>query len=230
METRMNNAASAHVQAIGRYIGFSIWLTAVCSAMSAAATMGEQTFRFLFKAGTVVWIGEDIGGEYEQSVLYQATMTSDGLSVGASELAAFGAWEAIESLAGCFRTEAAVALQAQADGAWGHETVSWRLRAPDADAALMEAFMSHIHGGGRNGRSFYAASKQPVRHSPVVVGAAAERPVFSERGLFFNYRIAAAYYFPKSHLLLVFTHQPQKAVGLDTMHGFVLMRLGPEDR
>ncbi|OQA00291.1 MAG: hypothetical protein BWY71_00770 [Planctomycetes bacterium ADurb.Bin412] len=58
-------------------------------------------------------------------------------------------------------------------------------------------------------------------------GLSARLVYFYPAGLYVNYEIDRVYYFPKSRYLLIFTRQPQKAVGLDTMHGFLLFRLEP---
>ena len=43
-------------------------------------------------------------------------------------------------------------------------------------------------------------------------------------GLYVDYQISKAYYFPGSGYILVFTHQPLIASGNDTMHGFLLFK------
>jgi hypothetical protein len=98
---------------------------------------------------------------------------------------------------------------------------------PSEETTLNEAFHRHVADGGSDARSFYAAPDAPKRHCPTVKGAAAKPMFFSERGLFFNYTIDSAYFFPRSGFLLVFINQPVKAVGLDTMHGFEVMKIQP---
>lgn len=195
------------------------------SMAASGATNGEQTFRLLFKAGDAVWIAEDIGGEYEQSVLHQVVTSGEAVADGQTTLKTYGDWAAIESLQAHFRTETGVALQPRPDGGLARPGLTWTLRPPAEDAALTDAFHKHVAAGGSDARSFYGADAPPARHPPVIEGAKAEPLWFSGRGLFCNYTISAAYYFPRSGLLLVFTRQAEHAVGLDTMHGFVLLKI-----
>ncbi len=44
-------------------------------------------------------------------------------------------------------------------------------------------------------------------------------------GLYINYEINKVYYSPNFGYLLIFTRQPKLAVGLDTMHGFVILKI-----
>lgn len=206
-----------------------IWLWAVfMSATVSASTNGTQSFRFLFKAGDVLWIGEDIGGEYEQSTLHQIVLSGDSVTDGQSTLKTFGQWTPIGSLTSYLRTEVAVPLKKQPDGSLGHKDFKWTVRPPAEDKALIDAFHKHVEDGGSNAHSFYVLKDSPARHAAVVTGVAAEPLFFSDRGLFLNYTIDSAYFFPRSGLLLVFTHQAEPAVGLDTMHGFMMMKIPAE--
>ena len=195
------------------------------SVTVSASTNGEQSFRFLFKAENVLWIGEDIGGEYEQSILHQIVLSEDSVTDGHSTLKTFGQWTPIESLKSQLRTEVSVPLQKQSNGSFGHNDLKWTVQPPAEDKASIDAFRKHVEVGGSNAHSFYALNDSPARHAAVITGAAAEPLFFSDRGLFFNYTIDSAYFFPRSGLLLVFTHQSEPAVGLDTMHGFMMMKI-----
>jgi len=60
--------------------------------------------------------------------------------------------------------------------------------------------------------------------SPEFEGIKSELVYFYPEGLYINYEISKAYYFPNSGYLLVFTHQSMLASGNDTMHGFLLFK------
>ena len=203
----------------------AVWAAWTLSSTAAAATMGEQSFHLLFKAGDVVWIGEDIGGEYELSVLHQVAITKDGILAGQSELRAFRHWSPIRDLKPHFRIASVLELKPDADKRWTHPDLSWTIQPPAEKPSLAEAFDRHVRDGGSHAGTFYAQQNAPPEHPPVIIGADAEPLYYSGRGLFFNYTLEAAWFFPRSGLLLVFTRQPIVAVGLDTMHGFVVMRL-----
>jgi hypothetical protein len=48
---------------------------------------------------------------------------------------------------------------------------------------------------------------------------------FYPKGLYVNYHISKLYHFEKSKYILLITDQPNKADGLDTMHGFMIFRI-----
>ncbi len=193
-----------------------------------AASGGEQTFQFLFKTGDVLWIAEDIGGQYELSALHQVAVSGDGVAAGQSELKTYRHWQPIVELESHFRTRPVVKLEPMEGGLWGQSELKWTIGPPDEDPALTAAFNQHVYDGGSNAETFYAEDNAPPKHPPAVAGAEAEPLYFSDRGLYFNYTIDSAYFFPRSGLLLVFTRQPITAVGLDTMHGFIVMQINSD--
>ena len=59
---------------------------------------------------------------------------------------------------------------------------------------------------------------------PKIEGLKTELLFSYETGLYINYEISEVHYFPNSYIL-VFTHQPIKSVGGDTMHGFFIFKI-----
>ena len=59
---------------------------------------------------------------------------------------------------------------------------------------------------------------------PKIEGIKTELLFSYETGLYINYEISEVHYFPNSYIL-IFTNQPSKAVGFDTMHGFLIFRI-----
>ena len=51
---------------------------------------------------------------------------------------------------------------------------------------------------------------------------------YDKCGVYKNYAIKSAYYYEQSWYLIIFTHNPEKAAGLDTMHGVLIYRLKTE--
>ncbi len=207
---------------------FLIGSLLLCPMTVQAASGGEQTFQFLFKTGDVLWIAEDIGGQYELSALHQVAVSGDGVAAGQSELKTYRHWQPIVELESHFRTRPVVKLEPMEGGLWGQSELQWTIGPPDEDPALTAAFNQHVYDGGSNAETFYAEDNAPAKHLPTVAGAKAEPLYFSGRGLYFNYTIDSAYFFPRSGLLLVFTHQSITAVGLDTMHGFIVMQINSD--
>lgn len=48
---------------------------------------------------------------------------------------------------------------------------------------------------------------------------------YHKNGVYKNYEIESAYFYEQSGYLIVFTHNPEKAAGLDTMHGVLIYRV-----
>ena len=160
-------------------------LLLLCCFTAKASTNGEQTYRLLFKSGDVIWIGQDIGGEYELSMLHQVTVTDKGAADGQSMLRAYGNWTFAADLKNVFRTDLVMALKPLDDHAWGHSDLDWTVRAPATDASLTEQFFAHVHDGGSNAQTFYAAQKSPTKHPPAVSVKAALLLSPLDHGLFF---------------------------------------------
>ncbi|POR01501.1 hypothetical protein AU468_08025 [Alkalispirochaeta sphaeroplastigenens] len=202
-----------------------LFLLIAIASTAQGATQGEQTHQLLFKSGSIIWIAEDIGGAYELSVLHQIVISDSGAVGGESLRSNHADWSFVDKLKEHFQIEPVIELTSQDHTQWGNPRLDWTVRPPTGNASLEQAFVAHVHDGGDNAKTFYATHAGEGRHSPIVESMNTRPLLFSDRGLFFNYTINTAWYFPRSRLLLVFTHQPTRAVGLDTMHGFVLMEV-----
>lgn len=62
-----------------------------------------------------------------------------------------------------------------------------------------------------------------------VIDFPAELIYHNQRGVYKNYLIKTAWYWEESGYLLIQTDNPNKATGLDTMHGMLLYRVGSKD-
>lgn len=194
------------------------------AGQAAGTTNGEQRFYFFGKAGDVIWIGEDIGGEYECSILHQV-IVGDGAVHGKSDWRAYGKWDELVKMMGLLKSEKVVTLERRADGSLGAEGLGWTVSAPAAEPDFAAAFNKHIEAGGDNARTWREAQPERAMQMPVFQHARAQLLCRYERGLYVNYGLKAAYLLPNSGLLVVVTEQPLKAVGLDTMHGFLVLRV-----
>jgi len=214
-----------------RKYGFLI-LLGMCGWMAlpaGASTQCEQRFQFFFKTyglnGTF-WIGEDLTGECHFSRLLQLTPGEKTATLVTADLTKFGAWDWVEAAAEHLRIEKTEPWK-EAEGSWRSADGKIQVTAPPPDAAQRKRFEEHIRQGGDNGCTWNQKYGPAGVVLPGFDGLSARLVYFYPAGLYVNYEIDRVYYFPKSRYLLIFTRQPQKAVGLDTMHGFLLFRLEP---
>lgn len=184
----------------------------------------HQTFHFFFLSqwSPTFWIGEDLSGECESSRLLHISINDDSsVLVSESVLKEYNNWGNIPELISLFRIyeEQAVELNGNV---WKNE--EFIIKPPDYDSSLAEEFTEHIRQGGSNARSWIKFKGNDGIEPPKIEGIKTELLFSYEIGLYINYEISEVHYFPKS-FILIFTHQPKKAVGLDTMHGFFIFKI-----
>ena len=194
-----------------------------------ASTNGEQAFELLGKAGSVVWVAEDIGGEYCLSRLHQIVIEPNSVSAGASELKQYKDWQPARDLMGRLALEKALPLERLEDGRLADPSGKLTIAAPAPDSNLLARFHEHIAAGGSNALTWAAAMGQSPLQPPRVNNSPAKVLYPLPGGLYLNYALDRGWHFPRSGLVLLFTHQPTRAVGLDTMHGILLLSVPAED-
>jgi len=123
-----------------------------------------------------------------------------------------------------FETEEPVALF-ERDGKWTTGQAPWYIQAPEYSEELVAAYEAHVRQyNGQNLPAWMKDQGAKAIQEPQVSNMKATVVYAYPSGLYMDYSISSAYYFPKSGYLLVFTKQKRLAVGLDTMHGFLLLR------
>jgi hypothetical protein len=197
--------------------------------VSQASTSGEQDFHFFGKTGDTIWITEDIGGEYRLSILHQCIVSGDEVVHGVSTAKKYAQWQPLTKLTQMLDRNQVVAIGLKQDGSYGHAELNWTVSAPAEDPNFAADFGRHIEAGGSNARTWAQANPSRVLQVPQFENAQAQMLYSYGRGLYVNYRIDWACWLPQSRLLVLFTYQPLKAVGMDTMHGFMLLRI-PEEQ
>lgn len=192
-----------------------------------ASTNGTQTFEFLGRSGSALWIAEDIGGEYCLSRLHHLVIEDGRAAAGTSELKEYGNWQPVRDLVTRLRLEKAVPLKKRPDGSLASGDLT--LTAPPADPAQMESFHDHIRTGGSNALTWADQTGGPAIHPPLINGRPAQILYSLPAGLYISYTLDQAWFFPRTSQILLFTHQPTPAVGLDTMHGLLLLTVPTEN-
>ncbi len=183
----------------------------------------HQTFHFFFlsQGSPTFWIGEDLSGECEYSRLLNISINDSNVSVSQSELKEYKNWGIIPELNSLFRKYDEQHLEFN-DNVW--ENKEFKISPPAYDSLLSEEFYDHIRQGGSNAYSWFNVKSNDGIKLPKIEGIKTELIFSYKTGLYINYEISEVHYFPNDYLL-VFTNQPIKAVGLDTMHGFFIFKI-----
>ena len=97
--------------------------------------------------------------------------------------------------------------------------------APQEDTCFDRKWVEFMKSGGSNSRDWCELNPNECAEYPVFHGVQATLLYQHARSLYRGYSIVEAMYYPTSKILVLVTHQPRKAVGLDTMHGVLVYRL-----
>lgn len=187
-----------------------------------SATFCKQEFGLLAASRDMVLISEDISGECMGSALLSVHFRGEGPTLGRLELKEYKNWGDFRDSLAVFHT-AKIVEMSEKNGAFSVPKGKMTLRAPAADAKLMAEFEKHIQAGGSGARTWNESS---AKYSlPAVTGAKAFLDYYYPNGLYINYTLDRAYYLPQSGRLLIFTRQEKTAVGMDSMHGFMILRI-----
>lgn len=95
---------------------------------------------------------------------------------------------------------------------------------PPQDANLARAFDDHVGGGGSDGATWIEEKGDAGIVSPLINGEPAQVVYAYPGGLYVNYELARVVGILGRDEVIVFTHQDKLAVGLNSMHGFLVVR------
>ena len=211
-----------------RKIGFWVWcsLFLACWAgqISQATTNCNQSFTFLCAAANqsrVLWIVEDVGGECWCSRLIQVVAKDDYASTTYTRFRDYGSWTWLQESIKHIVQEPVIRLEKQ-NGAWIIPGTSWRIAVPPPDTTQLRMLQEETFASGEAWNSKYGIEGISA---PYVEGLNTKIIYYHPEGLYVDYKISKAYYFRHSRYILVFTNQPRLASGLDTMHGFLLLKI-----
>jgi hypothetical protein len=199
-----------------------------CSTrISETASNCNQSFLFLLATADnnpVFWIAEDVGGECWYSHLIQIAVEDTTDTATYTALGSYKSWNwkgLEEKLKGVI-CQPAIELENQ-NGMWSLPGLSWRIGVPPPDSAMLKLLQKEYKAGReRSWNVNYGIKGVSV---PSAEGLDIEMVYYYPEGLYIDYTISKVYYFPQSRYILVFTNQPRMASGLDTMHGFLLLKI-----
>jgi hypothetical protein len=187
-----------------------------------AATLGEQEFGLVGKTGNCIFISEDIGGEYHLSRFLTLVIGGNGFSLGKIELEKYKQWDWVEDWKENLRLEDFSRIRkTESEFQIGEKQ---HVQAPAGNDKLLEEFKAHLRKGGSNGVSWNKKMGKAGMIPPVCKGFDVKNTYYYPGGLYVNYEIAKAFCFERSGVVLLFTENPERSVGLDTMHGFIVLQ------
>ena len=207
---------------------FTIFL----ASQSSATTNCIQRLGFLALTpgpGSVVfWISEDLSGECYISQLHQIRVTDSKVVVVSTELEIFENWATFRKGVRQLNREPPVKVRRNRanDGTWVVGEGLALIRAPAKSQGFAQSFEEHVSRGGSGGSTWNKEHGLSGISLPAIDGLKAELIYYHPLGLSIDYAINDAYYFRRSGYILIFTHQLALAVGGDSMHGFLLLKVG----
>ena len=188
-----------------------------------ALTRGYPTLSSHEESKTLTfWITEDIGGECMASQLIQIFISKEKVSSSYTSLMGYEEWDWLKEGTKHLQREAPKEL-VEKEGVWNCSTASFQVKAPMSDSAMLNSFREAAREGYE--RRWIQDHGLSGISMPIFEGINRELIYRHEAGLYIDYQISKAYYFPYSKYLLIFTHQPHLASGLDTMHGFLIFKI-----
>lgn len=202
--------------------GFSAFPTA---AQTAGLGGCEQKYNFFMKAqfNDLFWIGESMGGNCMTSTLVQVLLEPDKEpQVIQLNLTDYNRWYWVESADGYLRRELVVELEADKE-CFVSRSSKMKVKPPAYNNEMMRIYREQLNSSCAE--TFNNAVGKLGVKLPKVTGREVELVYFHPKGLYFNYNLAGAYYFPDSQYLLVLTDQPIKCMGNNTNHGFMILKL-----
>jgi len=197
--------------------------SAVENASKILTTNCHQTLHFFFLSKVIpaFWIGEDLSGECNYSRLLIISIYDSAVFISQSTLKEYNNWGNIPELNSLFRNCEEEILELN-NNVW--ENNDLKISPPEYDSLLAEEFNEHIRKGGNNAYTWYKIKGEDGIIFPTIEGIKTEYLFSYKTGLYINYEISEVHYFPNAYILL-FTRQSIKAVGLDTMHGFLIFKI-----
>lgn len=193
-----------------------------------ASTQCVQDFKLLAVSRSpfrpVFWISEDVTGECFGSYLLQVVIEHPGYDLITTPLKDLPDWSALKEGIGHLVTEPPVKVEKERDGTWIIGESVGKVSAPARNPDFEESFNQHVHEGGSNGSTWNKEYGVDEISLPLIDGLDTELVVYYSGGLYVNYDISQVHYFQEAGYLVIFTHQAKRAVGMDSMHGFLILK------
>lgn len=184
-----------------------------------------QQYNFFLKMqfSDLFWIGESIGGDCQSSQLIQVLLEKEKEpQVTEIFLKEYNRWQWFESASGYLKDETVVELEKKG-GSFQDKMYQLKVKPPLYNNELLRTYQEKFYGVcaedwnqklGANGINL-----------PLVEGWKSELKYAHPKGLYFNYELTKAYFFPETNYLLVLTSQQLLCSGYNTQHGFLILKV-----
>ncbi len=201
-------------------------LFGVLAFQMRAATFCEQRFELLAVGDNVMWIAQDKGGECRESKLISIHLNKQGATIGEFRLNEYSNWGPLRVFGSKMAGKKAIELKLNS-GVFEYPAAGIRVKAPAPNGFALEAFGEFVRKGGDSAAQWNEETGQA--DMPVVQGVPAEVDYYLPDGLYLSYTMSKVYYLPDYDRLVIFTRQGKKGPNMDSMHGFVIMKLTDPD-
>lgn len=189
---------------------------------SIAQSYCQQQYKLLFRDNETetIWIGLNLyGDQCEYSKAIQIKTKGASVEVMEKDMESFDYWDELTPI----NEEQPIKLNST-NRAWEYAIIQLKIKSPSYNAKLMNYYLEDLNsicGKGWNnamGVNGMNLPKMSAQQTPRLI-------YFDPTGLYFNYDIIDAYYFPDSKHLIIFTFQKEKCGGGGSMHGFLVFKL-----
>ena len=206
----------------------SLIFTLFTSCENAHATSDcEQTIKFRGVTGypaPVLWLTQDVDGACVSSYLIQIAVEDSSAHAVYTGLKEYLDWSWLDAGWQHFETQPFIEFT-EDDGTWQQEKTPFSLQTPEKDGAWAEAFDKHIIDGGTSGHSWYKEKGINGIVLPKINKEKGKILHYAPIGLYANYDIEQVFYVESSKTLLVITRHEYRAMGLDKMNGFLVLKI-----
>jgi hypothetical protein len=214
------------------YLLCAVVVCVMFSGVVQATSFCEQTLKLLGVSGTgtvgpcIFWVAEDLSGECGESQLIQVVVQTDQAGLIKSQLGAYQDWGGLGDAVALLDGPDVVPLEKQ-DLFWQDKDGRIKLTVPDPNQALHERYLKAADTWCSSAREWNTRMGAQGTLCPSVEGRPLELLYAYAAGYYVNYRVKQVLYVPDRALLFVRTEQKQRAVGMDAMHGFMVLRVWP---
>jgi hypothetical protein len=199
-----------------------------CEFSQAASTCDQEFIVLGIERETfdepVLWIVEVVNGDCIGTYLVQLQIKPDTVSV-LSESFRYRDWKAIGERMGTKLLGCGLELL-RVDSIWRASNKKFQMTIPRPDSAILVEANKSEFGASVNIEQWNRQHGTRAVMVPEIKDTKVTLSYYLPSGFYIDYFIERVYYFEtrRHFYLLSFTKQPRLAHGLDSMHGFLLLR------
>lgn len=197
--------------------------TSFSSSYSSGGCIQQYNFFLKMQFNDLFWIGESIGGDCQSSQLLQIMLDNEKEPhVTQLFLKEYNRWQWFESANGYLKDETVVELEKKGSS-FQDKSYQLKVKPSPYNNELLQTYQEKFYGVCAE--DWNKKLGNSGINLPIVDGWKAELKYAHPKGLYFNYDISHAYFFPETNYLLIFTNQPLMCSGYNTQHGFMILKI-----